>query len=73
MTHYSVFVCLCVECIMSFKEYNPIMRIETCTIKWSIRVRIQALWHGITRESKTFRGINMLLIDDCVRYFNANL
>lgn len=55
---------------MSFKEYIPIQSINTGSIKWCIRVRVQALWHGITRETKEFRGVNMLLIDDCVRLSN---
>lgn len=45
------------------------MTVNSSSIKWCVRVRIQALWHGITRETKEFRGINMLLIDDSVRYY----
>lgn len=46
------------------------MNLNSSKIKWNIRVRAQAIWKGITRESKEFRGINILFIDDSVRVTN---
>lgn len=52
---------------MSFNCYSPITNLKPLKIKWCIRVRVQAVWKGITRETKEFRGINLILVDDSVR------
>ncbi|KAK1396629.1 DUF223 domain-containing protein [Heracleum sosnowskyi] len=49
---------------MSFNNFSPITKLNGSKIKWNIRVRAQAAWKGITRETKEFRGINMILVDD---------
>ncbi|KAL1824010.1 hypothetical protein ACET3Z_010788 [Daucus carota] len=49
---------------MSFNPHTPLNKLNSSKIKWNIRVRIQALWKGITRETKEFRGLNLILIDD---------
>ncbi|KAK1357305.1 hypothetical protein POM88_050561 [Heracleum sosnowskyi] len=49
---------------MSFNQYTPIMNLDSSKIKWKIRARAQALWKGVTRESKEFRGINIIFVDD---------
>lgn len=51
---------------MSFNYYTPINKLNPSKIKWNIRVRVQALWKGITRETKEFRGLNLILVDDSV-------
>lgn len=52
---------------MSFNTYSPITNLTPLKIKWCIRVRVQAVWKGITRETQEFRGINLILVDDSVR------
>ncbi|KAK1385265.1 hypothetical protein POM88_023000 [Heracleum sosnowskyi] len=52
------------ETTVSFNYYTPINKLNPSKIKWNIRVRVQALWKGITRETKEFRGINLILVDD---------
>ncbi|KAK1384738.1 DUF223 domain-containing protein [Heracleum sosnowskyi] len=49
---------------MSFNNFSPITKLNASKIKWNIKVRAQAVWKGITRETKEFRGINMILVDD---------
>lgn len=51
---------------MSFNSYTPLTQLSSSRIKWNIRVRAQAVWKGITRETKEFRGINLILVDDSV-------
>lgn len=51
---------------MSFNNFTPLTKINASKIKWKIRVRAQALWKGITRKTKEFRGLNMILVDDSV-------
>lgn len=51
---------------MSFNKFTPITKLSPSKIKWNIRVRIQALWKGITRDTNEFRGINLILVDDSV-------
>lgn len=43
------------------------MNLNPSKIKWNIRVRAQAIWRGITRETKEFRGLNIIFVDDSVR------
>ncbi|XP_017217090.1 uncharacterized protein LOC108194647 [Daucus carota subsp. sativus] len=49
---------------MAFISTTPLNKLNSSKIKWVIRVRAQAIWKGITRETNEFRGINMLFIDD---------
>lgn len=53
---------------MSFCIYTPITCLNTTKIKWNIRVRAQAIWRGVTRETKEFRGYNLILVDDLVMF-----
>lgn len=52
---------------MGFIEHVPLINLNSSKIKWNIRVRAQAIWKGITRDTQEFRGINILFIDDSVR------
>ena len=54
---------------MQFIKHTPITDLNTSTIKWTVRARAQAIWKGITRDTKEFRGINILLVDDSVSAF----
>ncbi|KAK1347228.1 DUF223 domain-containing protein [Heracleum sosnowskyi] len=49
---------------MTFNIFTPITNLNSSKIKWKIRVRAQAIWRGITRDTKEFRGINIIFIDD---------
>lgn len=60
----SVYIDNCTN--MSFNKFTPITKLTPSRIKWNIRVKTQAVWKGITRETKEFRGINMILVDDSV-------
>ena len=51
---------------MAFISTTPLNKLNSSKIKWVIRVRAQAIWKGITRETNEFRGIIMLFIDDSV-------
>lgn len=42
-------------------------KLDPSKIKWEIKVRAQAVWKGITRDTKEFRGLNILFIDDSVK------
>ncbi|WOH15092.1 hypothetical protein DCAR_0934629 [Daucus carota subsp. sativus] len=49
---------------MEFITHSPITKLNSSTIKWTIKARAQAVWKGITRDSKEFRGLNILFVDD---------
>lgn len=51
---------------MSFSPYTSLLKINNSKIQWEIRVRAQAIWKGITRQTNEFRGLNMILIDETV-------
>ena len=51
---------------MEFINHTPITNLNSSTMKWTIRARAQAVWKGITRETKEFRGLNILFVDDSV-------
>ncbi|KAK1377746.1 hypothetical protein POM88_024490 [Heracleum sosnowskyi] len=49
---------------MSFCRFDRFDDLNDSKYEWRIRVRAQAIWKGITRESKEFRGFNIIFIDD---------
>lgn len=55
--------------IMGFENFTPIKKLNDSQVKWHIRVRAQAIWKGIQRDTKEFRGINIMFVDDSVRDF----
>lgn len=56
---------------MAFTSTTPLNKLNSSKIRWEIQVRAQAVWKGITRDTKEFRGMNVLFIDDSV--FNSLL
>lgn len=52
--------------MMSFNKYAPLDDLDQSTTNWQIRVRAQAIWQGVSKDKKEFRGLNVLFIDDCV-------
>lgn len=57
---------------MEFIKHTPFTKLNSSTIKWTVRARAQAVWKGITRETKEFRGLNLLLVDDSVSAFTLD-
>ncbi|KAK1375148.1 hypothetical protein POM88_031341 [Heracleum sosnowskyi] len=50
---------------MFFNKYHTVEDLNDSTNDWLVRVRAQAVWKGITRETNEFRGYNLIFIDDC--------
>ncbi|KAK1387434.1 hypothetical protein POM88_015612 [Heracleum sosnowskyi] len=50
---------------MSFNKYDTVEDLNDSKHDWLLRVRAQAIWKGITKETKDFRGYNVIFIDDC--------
>lgn len=54
---------------MEFKElqrYDALEDVDTITYDWICRVRAQAIWKGINRETQQFWGIDIIFLDDSV-------
>ncbi|KAK1383282.1 hypothetical protein POM88_021017 [Heracleum sosnowskyi] len=49
---------------MTFNKYDILSDIETKSFKWNCRVRAQAIWKGISRETQQCFGINIIFLDD---------
>ncbi|KAK1404591.1 hypothetical protein POM88_004196 [Heracleum sosnowskyi] len=49
---------------MSFYHYDNIQDLDDSTDEWNLRVRTQAIWKGITRQTCEFRGYNIIFFDD---------
>ncbi|KAK1355168.1 DUF223 domain-containing protein [Heracleum sosnowskyi] len=50
---------------MFFNKYDTVEDLNDSTNTWLLRVRAQAVWKGITRETNELRGYNLIFIDDC--------
>lgn len=53
---------------MLFNRYDKVENLETGKSEWTIRVRAQTIWKGVNRQTNEFRGLNVIFIDDSVRY-----
>ncbi|KAK1361737.1 hypothetical protein POM88_046211 [Heracleum sosnowskyi] len=49
---------------MAFNKYDMLSDVDTNTYKWNCRVRAQAIWKGISRETQKCFGINIIFLDD---------
>ncbi|KAK1363372.1 hypothetical protein POM88_038933 [Heracleum sosnowskyi] len=49
---------------MPLNSYDLISVVNTTTFKWNCRVRAQAIWKGISRETQQCFGINIIFLDD---------
>ena len=49
-----------------FNKYDKVQHLHTERTGWTLRVRAQALWKSINRQTKEFRGLNVIFIDDSV-------
>ncbi|KAL1815930.1 hypothetical protein ACET3Z_018504 [Daucus carota] len=47
-----------------FNRYDKVEHLRPQRTEWTIRVRAQAVWKGINRETQDFRGFNVIFIDD---------
>ncbi|KAL1818256.1 hypothetical protein ACET3Z_013125 [Daucus carota] len=45
-------------------RYDKVEHLRPQRTEWTIRVRAQAVWIGINRETQDFRGFNVIFIDD---------
>lgn len=52
---------------MEFYKYDSVETLDDSKQEWSIRVRAQSIWKGITRKTGEFRGFNIIFFDDSVR------
>lgn len=55
---------------MSFYKHDSIDSLDDSKEDWSIRVRAQSIWKGITRQTGEFRGYNIIFFDDYVSTLN---
>lgn len=51
---------------MSFYNYDTVHCLNDFKAKWSLRVRAQSIWKGITKKTGEFRGYNIIFFDDYV-------
>ncbi|KAK1396875.1 hypothetical protein POM88_006738 [Heracleum sosnowskyi] len=51
---------------MSFNKYDTVEDLNDSKHDWLLRVRAQAIWKGITKETNSFRGYNVIFVDDCL-------
>ncbi|KAK1361632.1 hypothetical protein POM88_046106 [Heracleum sosnowskyi] len=49
---------------MAFNKYDTLSIIDTTTFKWNCRVRAQAIWKEISKETQQCFGINVIFLDD---------
>ncbi|XP_017227517.2 uncharacterized protein LOC108203256 [Daucus carota subsp. sativus] len=49
---------------MSFIEHSSLAALNDSRYDWTISVRAQAIWQGINMQTKEFRGLNVVFIDD---------
>lgn len=52
---------------MELQKYAALEDLDITTYDWICRVRAQAIWKGINRETNQFWGINIIFLDDSVR------
>ena len=49
-----------------FNKYDKVQQLHSERTEWTLRVRAQAVWKGINRQTQEFRGLNVIFIDDSV-------
>ncbi|KAK1353899.1 hypothetical protein POM88_052264 [Heracleum sosnowskyi] len=49
---------------MAFYKYDTIEGLNDSREDWILRVRAQAIWKGITKQTGEFRGYNIIFFDD---------
>ena len=52
--------------IMTFSWFSALSDLNESRYDWTIRVRAQAIWQGMNAQTKVFRGLNIIFIDDAV-------
>lgn len=56
---------------MGFNKYDTLNILNDSTTDWTIRVRAQSIWKGITRKTGDFRGYNIIFFDDSKERIHA--
>lgn len=51
---------------MSFSKFHRFDELDESSTDWCIHVRAQAIWKGVNKKTKEFRGYNIISIDDSV-------
>ncbi|KAL1804911.1 hypothetical protein ACET3Z_027979 [Daucus carota] len=49
---------------MSFSKFHRFDELDESSTDWCIHVRAQAVWKGVNKKTKEFRGYNIISIDD---------
>ena len=52
---------------MEFNKFDVVQFLDESRDDWSIQVRAQSIWKGITKKTGEFRGYNIILFDQFVR------
>ena len=52
---------------MAFYNYDSVEKLDDSKDEWTVRVRAQSVWKGITKKTGEFRGLNIIFFDDYVR------
>ena len=58
---------------MEFNKYDVVECLDDSRDDWTIQVRAQSIWKGITKKTGEFRGYNIVFFDDSVRYVDLFL
>ncbi|KAK1358561.1 hypothetical protein POM88_051817 [Heracleum sosnowskyi] len=56
---------------MSFNQYDTFASLNDLREDWIIKVRAQAIWKGITKNTGEFRGYNIIFFDDSSERIHA--
>ncbi|KAK1379222.1 hypothetical protein POM88_025966 [Heracleum sosnowskyi] len=49
---------------MELNKYDQLSKLDMSTYDWECRVRAQAVWKAMNRETQEFWGLNIIFIDD---------
>ncbi|XP_017226416.1 uncharacterized protein LOC108202502 [Daucus carota subsp. sativus] len=49
---------------MAFYNYDSVEKLDDSKDEWTVRVRAQSVWKGITKKTGEFRGLNIIFFDD---------
>lgn len=58
---------------MELNKFDSLMNLDVSTYDWNCRVRAQAVWKAMNRETQELWGLNILFIDDSVRCLSPNI
>ncbi|KAK1393411.1 hypothetical protein POM88_012467 [Heracleum sosnowskyi] len=56
---------------MGFEQFESLASLKVSKYNSNIRVRVQAVWRGVTKDTKDLKGINIILVDDSSNRIHA--